>query len=406
MILSPESTAVELRRRLAEDAPGRIQLLTGPRQMGKTTLLLSLVSDHARAVYSAGDDPASTLPGAWDRIWSEAESKAAHGRAVLLLDEIQRWPDWSVRLKGRWDRIRREKLPLHVVVSGSSALQLGKGSRESLAGRFERLTLGHWSPQDLCEGFGMSANTAVDQFVKHGSYPGAVAYRKDERRWAAYVRDAIIEPALTRDILDLAEVRKPALLRQVFAYAASSPSEIVSLQKVQGALHDRGAIETMASYLSLLNDAALVAPIERFSARVRQRSAPIKLVVLNNALATAVHPAGAPDPATDPNRWGRWVENACLAYAVSRGQAVRYWREEPFEVDGIIDGDWGSWAIEVKTGAFSEADLRGLAEFTKRHSKYRPLVIGPPGRLDVARRAGMAAVDWKKFLMTGVEGVE
>jgi len=343
--------------------------------------------------------------GRGDAIWADAERKAQGGKAVRLLDEVKRWPEWSTRLKGRWDRVRREKLPLHVVASGSSALQLGRGSRESLAGRFERIALGHWSPRDLCDTFGLTAVDAVDQFVKRGSYPGAINFHADERRWAAYVRDAIIEPALTRDILDLAEVRKPALLRQVFAFAASSPSEIVSLQKVQGALHDRGAIETMATYLSLLQDAALVAPVERFSARVRQRSAPIKLVVLNNALATAVHPAGAPDPSVDPNRWGRWVENACLGFAISRGQKVRYWREEPFEVDAIIDGDWGTWAIEVKTGDFTESDLGGLAEFTRRHPKYRPLVVGAAGKLDVARRAGLAAIELGSFLMDGVATV-
>ena len=135
MMQSQAALLSELRRRLAEDAPGRIQLLTGPRQIGKTTLLLSLADADPQVVYSAGDDPASTLPGAWDRVWADAEAKAERGRAVLMLDEIQRWPDWSVRLKGRWDRVRREKRPLHVVVSGSSALQLGHGSHESQIGR-------------------------------------------------------------------------------------------------------------------------------------------------------------------------------------------------------------------------------------------------------------------------------
>ncbi len=378
--------------------------MTGPRQIGKTTLLLSL-AEEPRAVYSAGDDPASSLPGAWERVWADAESKAASGVAVLLLDEVQRWPDWSVRLKGRADRIRRQKLPLHVVASGSSALQLGRSSRESLAGRFERIALGHWSPRDLIDGFGLSPANAADQFVRYGSYPGAVSVQGDERRWAAYIRDAIIEPVLTRDILDLADVRKPALLRQVFAFASTSPCEIVSLQKVQGALHDRGAIETMASYLSLLKEAELVAPVERFSVRPRQRSAPVKLVVLNNALASAVHPAGIPDASVDAARWGRWVENACLSFAISRGQNVRYWREETFEVDAVIDGDWGSWAIEVKTGAFVESDLIGLSEFVRRYPKYRPLVVCLRSRLDVARRAGFAAIEWRDFLLDGVDGV-
>ena len=60
------------------------------------------------------------------------------------------------------------------------------------------------------------------------------------------------------------------------------------------------------------------------------------------------------------------AENACLAFAWNAGQRVSYWREEPFEVDAVIEGNWGKWAVEIKTGAVSPADLRGLTEFTRR----------------------------------------
>ena len=99
-----------------------------------------------------------------------------------------------------------------------------------------------------------------------GSYPGAFPLREDERRWAAYVRDAILEPAICRDILALAAVRRPALLRQVFGVAASSPAQVVSLQKIQGQLQDAGALETIAHYLALLEEAFLVAPLAAFGA--------------------------------------------------------------------------------------------------------------------------------------------
>ena len=403
MIIPQRDALAELRRRVYAPGPGKLQLLTGPRQVGKTTILLALAeSPGANVVYSAGDDPAATLPGAWERVWSDAESAAARGPAVLVLDEIQRWPDWSRRLKGRWDRLQREDRPLHVIASGSSAIQLGRGSRESLAGRFERIELGHWDALDVSAAFGTLPVDAVTQVVRFGSYPGAAPLIGDPMRWAAYVRDAIIDPALTRDILDLAEVRKPALLRQVFAYAAVAPAEIAALKKIQGALHDRGAIETVASYLGLLRDAALVAPIERFSAVARQRSAPPKLVVLNNALASAVHPQGPPDVNVDPARWGRWVENACLAFAISRGQVLRYWREEPYEVDAVIDGSWGSWVVEVKTGTFTERDLVGLGEFARRHPRYTPVVVTTSSQLDVARRAGFSAIKWGTFLLEGL----
>ncbi len=114
--------------------------------------------------------------------------------------------------------------------------------------------------------------------------------RKDPARWAAYVRDAILEPAIGRDMMALATVRRPALLRQVFGVAASSPAQIVSLQKIQGQLQDAGALETIAHYLGLLEEAYWVAPVPKYSEKmVRRRAAPPKLVTLNNALVAAVH---------------------------------------------------------------------------------------------------------------------
>lgn len=392
-----------LLKRHGEPAPGRIQLLTGPRQIGKTTLLLELAERFpTTGIYSAGDDPTTALPGAWERLWDDARRRAATGNSVLLLDEVQRWRDWSSRLKGEWDAVQRDRAPIHVIATGSSALQLGSGSRESLAGRFERLTLSHWPAADVADVFAVSRHDAALAVVRVGGYPGAFQFMTDTARWAAYVRDAIIEPALSRDVLEIADVRKPELLRQVFAIAASSPAQIVSLQKLQGLLQDRGALETVAYYLSLLHEAELIASLDRYTTeKRRQRRAPPKLVVLNNALASALHPDGPPDRASQPERFGVWVENACLAHAINSGQSVRYWREEPLEIDGVIEGDWGSWAIEVKTGRFSTTDLRGLAEFTRRHTAFRPLVISEQHSIAEVERAGFAAVSWQEFLLNG-----
>ena len=209
--------------------------------------------------------------------------------------------------------------------------------------------------------------------VTMGSYPGSFELRDDLPRWSAYVRDAIVEPAIGRDLLALAAVRKPALLRQVFGMCASSPAQIVSLQKIQGQLHDAGALETIAHYLALLEEAFLVAPLSKHATRpARQRAAPPKLVTLNNALLAVSDPRGIPDRATDPARFGAWVENACLAHAWNAGQQVSYWREEPLEIDGVIDGTWGAWAIEVKTGPIAAGDLKGLAEFTPTLPTFPP----------------------------------
>jgi predicted AAA+ superfamily ATPase len=393
-----------LARRLAEPAPGRIQLLAGPRQVGKTTLLLDLAARHGKAaIYAAADGPEAALPGFWDRLWVRAEETAGReGRALVLLDEVHLLHDWAGRLKTEWDRLRRRKQPVHVVATGSSALRLGAGSRESLAGRFERITLTHWSASSLAEIFGMKPLEACELLVKMGSYPGAFELRHDLARWSAYVRDAILEPAVGRDIFALAAVRKPALLRQVFGVCASSPTQILSLQKIQGQLQDPGALETIAHYLALLEEAFLVAPLAKHSSRpARRRAAPPKLIPLNNAVVAVMDPRGIPDRAADPERWGVWVENACLAYAWNAGQRVTYWREEPFEVDGVLEGSWGSWAIEVKTGALSAGALKGLGELVRRHPRYRPLVVCDDVARPVAERAGFEAIPWTDFLLRG-----
>src|SRR5262245_31263874 len=303
-----------LLERLQEPAPGRIQLLTGPRQVGKTTLLLDLTKQLGEATrYVAGDDPQAGLPGFWERVWTEAESRAGRGSAILFFDEIQHIADWGRRLKGQYDRLRRLRIPLHVVATGFSALRVRGTSRESLAGRFERLTLTHWSATALVHNFKHSPAEAALHVVRLGSYPGALQFQSDLARWSAYIRDAIIEPAVGRDVLALGVIQRPALLRQIFAVATGMPAQIVSLQKLQGQLHDRGALETVAHYLALLQEAYLVVGVEKFGERVhRRRAAPPKLLALNNALLSAMHPLEPPDAAREPARFGAWVENACL----------------------------------------------------------------------------------------------
>jgi predicted AAA+ superfamily ATPase len=392
-----------LLKRLEELPPTRIQLLTGPRQVGKTTLLLDLANRLGEAAhYVAVDDPNAGLPGFWERIWSTAESRASTGSAVVLIDEIQHFADWAGRIKGQYDRLKRRKIPIHIVATGSSALLLGAGSRESLAGRFERLILSHWSVSALSRQFTLSPSDAALFHVRFGSYPGSLQLRDDLSRWRAYVRDSIIEPAIGRDVLALGAVRRPALLRQVFAVAAGAPAQIVSLQKLQGQLQDRGSLETIAHYLNLLEQAYLVAALQKYGDREhRRRAAPPKLVILNNALLSAMHPQGAPDQSLEPGRFGLWVENACLAFACNRGQRVAYWREEPLEVDGIISGSWGEWAIEIKTGGFDNKDLRGLLEFCRRYPRHRPLVVTSLGQEHQAERLGIASISWPDFLLLG-----
>ncbi len=391
---SREAVAAELKRRLREPPPGRLQVLTGPRQVGKTTLLLELAQALPNAVYHAVDTPEAAMPGWWEAIWREVQSRLKRGPAAVLLDEIQYLGKWDRLVKAKADQLQREKWPVNMAVSGSSALLVGRGLKETMAGRFEKLRLLHWSASDLQAAFGLADDEALDYLVRRGSYPGAFPLREDPARWRVYLRDSIIEPAIGRDILMMEPVRKPALLRQLFLVCLGHPAEIISLQKLAGELHAASALETVAHYLEVLEQAYLVAGLEKFSPRmIRRRAAPPKIVVLNNGLMAALQDISDQHP-----RWSFWVENACLAHAWNRGQEVYYWREEPLEVDGVLVGSWGKWAVEVKTGNFAARDLGGLLEFCRRYPDFQLLVLCSRDRADDTI-SGVRLMYWGDFLL-------
>lgn len=397
-----------LRSRLAEPAPAKIQLMVGPRQVGKTTLLHDLAARWAgRAIYASADAPEAELPGWADAIWRRALEADSSGGVLLLLDEVHFLPDWSRWLKARHDEVVRQKIPLHVVATGSSALELGTGSRETMAGRFEKLTLCHWGAGALVDQLGVDRAEAPARVVTCGGYPGARPFWNDEMRLRFYLRDSIVEPAIGRDILQLEQVRKPALLRQLFALAMAHPAEILSLEKIAGSLAEKGALETIAHYLNLLKEAYLVAPIPKWSGEeIRRRKSPPKLVALNNGLLLGGTSSPAPGPQREPSLWGRWVENACLAHAWNAGQQVYYWRAEPWEVDAILHGDWGRWIVEVKTGRYSAADLKGLAVASTKFPDFAPVVICDPGEEKPAEAAGFRAINWNRYLLGGMHAID
>ena len=403
-VMGYHATRDNLIGRLAEPAPGRVQILTGPRQVGKTTILLDLAREWGdAAIYLAMDSPEAALPGWWEVQWRRAVQLAGTRKSVLMLDEIQYLPNWTRLVKSAIDQVYREKLPLHIVVTGSAALELGSGARETMAGRYERLVLRQWNARDLAQAFTISPRQAVDTYVRFGSFPGGMGLLADLARWKAYMRDSIIEPAIGRDILVLEPIRKPALLRQIFAVCVGHPSEILSLSKIAGSIADAGTLETVAHYLNLLDEAYLVSTPRKYSAKeVRRRASSPKVLPLSNAFLASSTIDTPPSPESDPANWGRWVENACLAFALGCEQSLHYWREEPLEVDAVLSGTWGNWAVEIKTGDYTSRDLAGLFEFCRRNTDFQPVVLCDEAHVDTARGLGLDSLSWREFLWSGI----
>ena len=350
-----------IQARLAEKQP-HLQVVVGPRQVGKTTALQAALG--TRGVYHSADYPTPLPAEVIAEWWTEAEHSPER---ILAIDEVQKITNWAPALKAAWDR----GADIKVVVAGSSALLVEKGLTETLAGRFELIRAEHWNYQEAQSVFGQS----VAEFIEFGCYPGAVPLLADISRWGAYVRDAIVEPALGRDLLQLHPVASPALLRQVFGAAVALPAQVLSLPKLQGNLQERGSLPTLQHYLRLLAHAFLVTGVEKYSASLfRSRKSSPKLIMHDNALLRAFErPITAPLKA---ERLGRYFENAIGARFLEAGWETFYWRHRHHEVDFVVIGPLNQrYAVEVKTAPTDLKGLAGVFEFCKIHPDFEPRLV-------------------------------
>jgi predicted AAA+ superfamily ATPase len=388
--------AATLAARLAE--PRRhLHVVAGPRQVGKTTLVQQVVEAAGVPVRSASaDEPTLRGPQWIEQQWQAARLAAAEaGRtgAVLVLDEIQKIPAWSESVKRLWDEDTRKRRPLKVVLLGSAPLLVAQGLTESLAGRFEILRLPHWSFAEMRAAFGFT----LDQYLFYGGYPGAATLIRQPQRWARYIADSLIETSISRDVLLLTRVDKPALLRRLFELACRYSGQALSYTKMLGQLHDAGNATTLAHYLDLLGGAGLVVGLQKYAGDVaRRRGSSPKLQVLNTALLTAQSGLTLAEARGDGEFWGRLVESAVgahLANASAAGELeLYYWRERNQEVDFVVKAGRRLAAIEVKSGRAPQAH-RGTAAFAAAFKPQRSLLVGADG-IELGEFLSQPALHW------------
>jgi predicted AAA+ superfamily ATPase len=364
MIVSHYSRYLEetLRSRIQEKAP-LIQVLIGPRQVGKTTALQKVLSD--RGIYKTADYPTALPLDVIDTWWNEAQQCK---EKILGIDEIQKIPGWSEVIKKRWDSAKEKP---KLILTGSSALMMEKGLKETLAGRFELIRAQHWNFEEAHHAFGQD----IDHYIQYGCYPGSQALHHDVPRWGAYIRDSIVEPAIGRDLMQLHPVDSPALLRQLFGLALTLPAQVVSLSKMLGQLQNKGTLPTIRHYLDLLGQSFLVTGLEKYSPRAfhSKRSSP-KIIIHDNALIRAFErPIEQPLSA---KKMGHYFENSIGARFVEAGWHTYYWKERDHEVDLVVIGpDNQHWAIEVKSSSTHKKDLSGLLYFCKKFPQFEPCLI-------------------------------
>ena len=373
-----------------------IQVIAGPRQTGKTTIARQVAEAVSFPVHFATADEPTLRDRNWlIQQWEMARFRLREGKkgkgALLILDEAQKITNWSEAVKRLWDEDSAAGIPLKVVLLGSSPLLVQKGLTESLAGRFEVILVTHWSYPEMKEAFGWS----LEQYIFFGGYPGAADFIEEQERWARYIIDSLIETTLSRDILLLTRVDKPALLRRLFQLSCDYSGQVFSYQKMLGQLHEAGNTTTLAHYLNLLEGAGLVAGLPKYSGKqVRQRASSPKLQVMNTALMTAPSPYSLASAQRDREYWGRLVESAVGAHLINstRGKKaeVFYWLERNQEVDFVIRSGKDLACFEVKSGRTRQR-LSGMSAFTKSHKPKRQFLVGQEG------------IPLEDFLMSPVE---
>ncbi len=358
-----------------------IQVLYGPRQVGKTTLIKQVLQQYEHPYIFATADDLIGADNTWLRKqWSEIRllQKNTGKEVLLVIDEVQKISNWSETVKKEWDMDTFEDRPIKLILLGSSSLLIQQGLTESLAGRFESIYIPHWSYREMHEAFGWS----VEQYIWFGGYPGCAELIENEKRWKDYVQKSLIETSLSLDILMLTRVDKPALLRRLFELGCSYSAQILSLTKVQGELMEKGNITTLSNYLHLLDSAGLLCGLDKFAADVlRKRASKPKFQVFNNALLSAQSELTFSEAKRNHREWGRFVESAVgthlLNHSFAEGYKLYYWNENSQEVDFVIQKGSKVVAIEVKSG--KDSTNAGMAKFDSLYHPTALYTIGTDG---------------------------
>ena len=403
--------ALTLRLRLNEP-PSFMNVITGPRQIGKSTMVRQVLANR-NAMFISVDNPlladpfnenltTQVIPGAeptpeWlVHQWSIARNKAKNtpngSPFILAIDEIQKINRWSEIIKGLWDADRGMDLNMHVVLLGSSPWLLQQGLTESLAGRYELIQMSHWSYSEMQDAF----NFSLDEYVYFGGYPGCANLIQDERRWRSYILSSLIKPNIEKDILQMTRVDKPALLKAVFELGCQYSGQIISYTKLVGQLQYAGNTVTIAHYLDLLSRAGLLTGLPKYAGQKhRQRASSPKLIALNTGLISALHSYSFTEAKADRSHWGRLVESvigAHLCNTASDNREIQYWREGSDEVDFIITSSHKIIALEVKSGQ-GYRQPKGLTGFIDRFKCNKAFIIGEGG-ISISEFLSKPALFW------------
>ena len=245
---------------IARDLHKRMVLVTGPRQVGKTTLARSLDPQFKHPIYLNYDAATDR-----ERI-RRADWAASHDYVVL--DEIHSMPGWKAYLKGVVDT---KPAAQALLVTGSARLDTFRQAGESLAGRYHRWRLHPFSVRELCTQAATPANEALDALLRFGGFPEALFEATDagRKRWQnQYFTDLVRE-----DVLEFSRIHEVRAMRNLVELLRGRTGSPLSFESLGRDLSI--APNTVRSYIDILEAlhiVFLVRPYHRNIARAQAKA--------------------------------------------------------------------------------------------------------------------------------------
>lgn len=371
----------ELKSRI-EEMRNKIQVISGPRQVGKSTLVKQVLKEISIDFTFISADNVEKNNVSWiNEVWETARQRMKLKKTseyLLVIDEVHKVNNWSEAVKKEWDADTFNDVNIKVVILGSSRLLIKDGLTESLAGRYELIYMSHWSFKEMNEAFGID----LEHYIFFGGYPGGVNLINNETRWRKYIKDGIIAPAIFHDILKTKQVYKPELMKQLFELGCTYSGEEIALTKLLGQLQDAGNITTLANYISTLNESHLLCGLQKYANdNARKYNSVPKMLVYNTALLSSLYGLSYSQVFTDPKMWGRWVESAVGAHLLNIADEldykIYYWRERNKEVDFVLEYNRQCIAIEIKSGR--RITNTGVSVFKGKFNPIHIFIVGSGG---------------------------
>lgn len=355
---------------------GKVIIVVGPRQVGKTTLLRMLTADTNRKVVVWNCDEPDVRRRLAEPTSTQLGAETAKADLVLI-DEAQRVQNIGVTLKLLVDNYPEKQ----VVVTGSSAIELSNSINEPLTGRKYEYVMFPFSAEELIKEFGPTEERRMlERRLIYGSYPEVVNLAGEERETLTN----LVNSYLYKDIFSFQDVRKPEIIEQLLQALALQVGSEVSFNEL-GRLLGLTPI-TVQRYIDLLEKSYVVFHLRSFSRNVRNElKKSRKIYFYDNGVRNAL--IGDYKPLTLRNDTGALWENYVIserlkhnAYGGFYGKSY-FWRtQQQQEVDYLEDYDGVLHTYEFKWNPTRQPRLTDT--FVKGYPDHTFAVVTPDNYQD------------------------